>query len=75
MTMNDWEMIMAVSLSSPNHSYQDIVREVNTIIHMTEESLRKAIADDLRRLGHSRPDLAVWAETLACRYTRGEEFT
>ena len=37
------------------------------------ESLRKAIASDLRSLGSSHPELSAWAETLACRYARGEE--
>ena len=50
-----------------------LIKEVNTTIFLAEESLRKAIATDLRSLGSTHPELAAWAETLACRYARGEE--
>lgn len=75
MTMNDWELITAAARPAPKHSYRDIAREVNTTIRMAEESLRKAIATDLRSMGRGHPELAAWAETLACRYARGEEAT
>ena len=75
MTMNDWELIMAAARPTPKHNYRDIAREVNTTIRMAEEGLRKTIVTDLRSLGRSHPDLAAWAESLACRYARGEEST
>lgn len=75
MTRNDWELITAAARPALRHSYSDIAREVNTTIRMAEESLRKAIASDLRSMGRGHPELAAWAETLACRYARGEEAT
>ena len=50
-----------------------LVDEINTTIFLAEESLREAIAADLRSLGATHPELSSWAETLACRYARGEE--
>ena len=52
---------------------RQVVKEVNATIFRAEESLRAAIAADLRSLGSAHPELAAWAETLASRYARGEE--
>ena len=52
---------------------RDFAREIDATILLAEGSLRKAIAADLRSLGAAHPELAAWAETLACRYARGEE--
>jgi hypothetical protein len=73
MTIDDWELISA--LAAPGRSSQDIVGMINILLHLAEESLRKAIAADLRGLGHKHPELGSWAETLAGRYARGEEGT
>jgi aryl carrier-like protein len=55
------------------HDHSLFVKEINTMIFLVEESLRNAIAADLRSLGAAHPELAAWAETLARRYARGEE--
>ena len=52
---------------------QQLAKAINDIVFLAEESLRKEIVSDLRSLGSSHPELAAWAETLACRYARGEE--
>jgi Domain of unknown function (DUF3850) len=56
-----------------NDCEKAFAREINTTIFLAEEGLRKALAADLRSLGAAHPELAPWAETLACRYARGEE--
>ena len=75
MTDRDWSrLINAASRSMFElHDHSLFVKEVNTMIFLVEESLRNAIAADLRSLGSAHPELAAWAETLACRYARGEE--
>ena len=76
MTETDWHCIVhrgCSHLHAVDLNRQQLAKEVNTTIFLAEESLRKAIATDLRSLGSSHPELAAWAETLACRYARGEE--
>ena len=80
MTDTDWYCLIhaasfPVSGTGRRHDIDRsrFAKEINTTIFMAEESLRKAIATDLRSLGSSHPELASWAETLACRYARGEE--
>jgi hypothetical protein len=76
----EWNRLFACALlpSHVNCSHCDacdeaFVKEINDTIFRAEESFRKSIATDLRSLGSSHPELAAWAETLACRYERGEE--
>ena len=80
MTDSDWSRLLAASRLPDHHACvlcDDMIyafaREINSTIFLAEESLRKAIASDLRSVGSSHPELAAWAETLACRYARGEE--
>ena len=70
MTETDWHCLIH---RSGDIDKQQLAKEVNTTIFLAEESLRKSIATDLRSLGSTHPELAAWAETLACRYARGEE--
>ena len=80
MTETDWNCLTraahpldpGVSVTSEGRYF---AKEINTTIFLAEESLRKSIATDLRSLGSAHPELADWAETLACRYARGEEGT
>ena len=80
LTDPDWQRLRSAS-RPPTHPGCDrcseldttLAREINSTIFLAEESLRKAIASDLRSVGSSHPELAAWAETLACRYDRGEE--
>jgi Domain of unknown function (DUF3850) len=72
MTDQDWDILThEIGHLIP----RQLAKEINTTIFRAEESLRKAIATDLRSLGSAHPELADWAETLACRYARGEEGT
>jgi hypothetical protein len=77
MTDPDWECIFSTvhfpTGKEGDSARMQFAREINTTIFLAEEGLRKAIATDLRSLGFDHPELAAWAETLACRYAKGEE--
>ena len=80
MTDYDWSCLRSAARLPEHHACvrcndlaESFAREINTTIFLAEEGLRKAIATDLRSLGFDHPELAAWAETLACRYAKGEE--
>ena len=86
MTDQVWARLIAAS-RLPDHAgcvpcddlRRSFATEISTTIFLAEESLRKSIATDLRKLGSElgsiHPELAAWAETLAGRYARGEKGT